>query len=78
MCCAEDNNLNIYYQDTDSMHIVYDQVPILAEGFKNKYNRELIGEELGQFHVDFEMEGAKEGAEIYSIESYVLIEKNLF
>ena len=36
MCTAEDNNLNIYYQDTDSMRIVYDQVPILADCFKKE------------------------------------------
>ena len=29
MCLAEDLGLNIYYQDTDSMHINYEEVEIL-------------------------------------------------
>ena len=78
MCCAEDNNLNIFYQDTDSMHIVQDQVPILAERFQEDYDRELIGEDLGQFHIDFEMEGAKKNADIYSVESYFLGKKTYY
>ena len=58
MCLAEDNDLSIYYQDTDSMHIVYDEVNILAELFNKKYNRELLGKKLGQFHIDFSLKGA--------------------
>ena len=58
MCLAEDNNLNIYYQDTDSIHIQDKDIKILQQKFKQKYKRELIGEELGQFHSDFELHGA--------------------
>jgi hypothetical protein len=54
MCLAEDNDLNIYYQDTDSMHIDDDDIKILTSKFKEKYNRDLIGEDMGQFHSDFE------------------------
>ena len=54
MCLAEDNNINIYYQDTDSMHIEADKLQQLAEAFKVKYNRELIGDAMGQFHDDFD------------------------
>lgn len=54
MCLAEDNECNIYYQDTDSMHIEDDKIEKLSDKFKEKYNRELIGESLGQFHNDFE------------------------
>ena len=54
MCTAEDNGINIYYQDTDSMHIEYDKLPLLTEAFKAKYNRELIGDQLGNFHNDFD------------------------
>jgi len=69
---AEDNNIKIYYQDTDSMHIVDNKVEKLSELFKEKYNRELIGKNLGQFHCDFEMEGCKN---IVSVESYFLGKK---
>lgn len=53
MCTAEDMGINIYYQDTDSMHIENDKIDLLAEEFKKKYGRDLIGKKLGQFHNDF-------------------------
>ena len=53
MCLAFDIGCHIYYQDTDSMHIETEDLPRLAEAFKQKYNRELIGTDLGQFHNDF-------------------------
>jgi hypothetical protein len=55
MCLAEDNNIPIFYQDTDSMHMYQDEIKLLGELFEDKYGRELIGEELGQFHSDFEI-----------------------
>ena len=54
MCLAEDLDIEIYYQDTDSMHIENDKIELLSNEFKKKYNRELIGKKLGQFHSDFE------------------------
>jgi hypothetical protein len=55
MCLAEDMSINIYYQDTDSMHIEHDKVEALGDAFKEKYGRELIGENiLGRFHCDFD------------------------
>jgi len=56
MCLAEYNNLDIYYQDTDSMHIKHKDIKLLAEKFKETYGRELIGKGMGQFHTDFESE----------------------
>jgi DNA polymerase III epsilon subunit-like protein len=58
ICIAEDNNLEIYYQDTDSIHIEDQDIKILSSLFKNKYNKELIGNDLGQFHSDFSLNGA--------------------
>lgn len=58
MCLGEDLNLNMYYQDTDSIHIDNHSVPILAEEFKKKYNKDLIGKGMGQFHTDFDMDNA--------------------
>ena len=53
MCLAEDNQMKIYYQDTDSMHIEDRHIKPLSELYKTKYNRELIGKDMGQFHSDF-------------------------
>jgi hypothetical protein len=57
MNLAEDNNLKIYYQDTDSMHIEEQDIEILQRKFNEKYNRELIGKGMGQFHSDFDLKG---------------------
>ena len=54
MCTAEQANIDIYYQDTDSIHIKEEDLPLLADRFNEKYNRELIGSNLGQFHSDFD------------------------
>ena len=70
MALAEDEGLKIWYQDTYSMHINYEEVEILAATFRKKYNRELIGEDMLQFHIDFDLDGACGG--IYSTESYFL------
>lgn len=53
MCLAEDLGIKLYYQDTDSMHIEENKIKMLADAFKNKYHRELIGSAMGQFHSDF-------------------------
>lgn len=59
ICTAEDNGIFIYYQDTDSMLLKHEDVPKLADAFKASYGRDLIGANLGQFHSDFEIGGAK-------------------
>ena len=63
MTLAEDEGQRIYYQDTDSMHIYNEHVPLLADSFRQKYGRELIGKQMGQFHIDFDLEGC---TDIYS------------
>jgi len=54
MCLSEDNNLNIYYQDTDSMHIEDNDIKKLNYLYQETYGRELIGKNMGQFHSDFD------------------------
>ena len=54
MCTAEDINIKIYYQDTDSMHIQKFKIDDLAKEYNKRYGRELIGKNLGQFHNDFD------------------------
>ncbi|KUF76487.1 hypothetical protein AM587_10004824 [Phytophthora nicotianae] len=74
MCLAEDIDAKIWYQDTDSMHIDYYGVKRLSDAFKLKYNKELIGKQMGQFHVDFELEESK--GNIYAKESIFLGKKS--
>jgi len=57
MCTAEDIGIDIMYQDTDSMHLYKDDLEPLREEFRNRYNRELIGSSMGQFHSDFALVG---------------------
>ena len=54
MCLANQKGLEVYYQDTDSLHIKEEDVPKLQQHFKEAYGRELIGKNLCQFHCDFE------------------------
>ena len=54
------NNKIVYYRDTDSLHILEKDVNLIAEKFKQKYNRNLIGNEMGQFHCDFNFNINKE------------------
>ena len=51
---AEDLGINVYYQDTDSIHIENDKIELLEREFKKKYGRNLRGGELDQFHPDFD------------------------
>ena len=73
MCLAEDKELKIFYQDTDSLHMDYDDVAILKKEFTDKYGRELDGKKLGQFHIDFDLHD-KDGNECNN----VYAEKSIF
>jgi hypothetical protein len=75
MCLAQDVVPNsIFYQDTDSMHIKESSLPVLEKAFKEKYGRELIGDELGQFHSDFCSRDKKENVEC-AHESFFIAKK---
>ena len=67
MCLAEDNDIDLYYQDTDSMHLRDEHIPILSKVFKDTYGRELIGKGLGQFHSDFDLPGCSDIVAVKSI-----------
>jgi hypothetical protein len=67
ICLAEDLKMNIYYQDTDSMHIDNKSIDTLATEFKLKNNRDLIGKGMGQFHSDFDMKGCEDVIAVKSI-----------
>ena len=46
ICLANDNNINVYYTDTDSIHIDEAGVEVLAEKFEEKYDKKLIGKNV--------------------------------
>ena len=59
LATAEDIGVKAFYTDTDSMMLQKSGVAKLREEYKNKYGRELIGKNLGEFSSDFEMAGCK-------------------
>jgi len=69
---AEDLNIEIYYQATDSMHIDDSKLDLLQSEYRKKYNRELLGNQLGQFHGDFKpsSKNVKPDGKILATESY--------
>ena len=71
--CADECDIQGFYQDADSTHLNYDDVPKIVNRYKDKYGSELVGDDLGSFHVDFELYGAT--SEIYAVESLFLGKK---
>jgi hypothetical protein len=71
---ANDMGLPIYYTDTDSLHCRFDDVPILEAEFKRRYNRDLSGSQLGQFHIDFDLKDSM--GDVYAIKSIFLGKKS--
>ena len=74
MCLAFDEGCRIFYQDTDSMHIMLEDLPKLEQAFNQKYGKELIGSNLGQFHSDFVSDDGRDDVE-YSLHSIFLMKK---
>jgi len=77
ICLSEDLNLTALYLDTDSCHISYQDVAVLEKEYMKKYNRELTGKRLGQFHIDFDLEDedGNDCKDIYSYKSIFLGKK---
>ena len=74
MCLAYDIGCKIFYQDTDSMHIVKEDLERLEHAFEEKYHRPLKGTNLGQFHTDFASFTGREDVQ-HAIESIFLMKK---
>lgn len=74
MDTASTNDINIYYQDTDSMHIDDDKINKLAELYDAKYNKCLVGKNLGQFHSDFKHQNGK-AKDVVAVKSVFLGKK---
>jgi hypothetical protein len=68
MCLAEDNGIEMYYQDTDSLRLPYDKIGLLTQLFKEKYGRELIENRFGQFQSDYPE--ISNGFETYGIKGW--------
>jgi hypothetical protein len=73
MCLAEDLDIELFYQDTDSMHIYEEDIKTLAEKYEKVYKRVLIGKGMGQFHSDFDSNIIK--TDIHATESIFLGKK---
>jgi hypothetical protein len=56
MCLGEDLKIDMFYQDTDSIHLYDKDIDTLRNAYNEKYGRELIGKNMGQFHSDFDGE----------------------
>jgi hypothetical protein len=67
MCLAEDNSIPLFYQDTDSIHMLDKDIVKLTQCFSEKYQRTLLGKKLGQFHSDFKLDGCTDVVAIKSI-----------
>ena len=67
MCLAEDIGINIYYTDTDSIHIPSRDIPKLENKFERVYGRKLEGKGLGNFHTDFDFSGHDDVVAVESI-----------
>lgn len=67
--CMETVNSPMYYTDTDSIHLPQKDIPAIAEIYNERYGKELIGKNLGQFHTDFSMSGCRD---VYSVKSVFL------
>ena len=71
--CADDCAIKIYYQGTGSIHLNYGGVDKSGNRYRDKYGSELVGEDLGNFHIDFSVD--KANSDIYAIESLFLGKK---
>ena len=74
MDIASSNNIDIYYQDTDSMHLKDKDINLLEDLYFKTYNRQLQGKQLGQFHSDFNHKN-KNCKNVVSIKSIFLEKK---
>lgn len=67
----------IFYTDTDSFHIRKDLLALLETTYYDRYGKSLAGNELTQFHVDFDTPSNFEEGEtvVGAVESYFIMKK---
>ena len=72
---GEQNSIKVYYQDTDSMHICQSKLETLENLYYDKFEKELVGFKMGQFHSDFELFGSVK--EVIS-EKFIMLGKKFY
>lgn len=70
---AEENDINIYYTDTDSMHLDLEKINLLKEKYFERYQKNLINNELLGFKQDFGKDA--QGNELYATKCVFLGKK---
>jgi hypothetical protein len=70
---AEDNDIDIYYTDTDSMHLKVEHIKVLEQKYKELFNKELINNDLLGFKQDFGKD--KNGNELYATKAVFIGKK---
>lgn len=73
---ANDFKIPILYTDTDSIHMFDKDVDTLSKLFKARYERELVGSKMLQFHCDFKRRNL-EGPKIWS-KKFIAIDKKIY
>lgn len=53
ICLAEECGFDVYYTDTDSLHLDLKNIKKLEKAYKETYGKDLIGGKLTQFQYDF-------------------------
>jgi hypothetical protein len=79
MCCAEDIGVKIFYQDTDSVHMRFEDVAKVEEAYFKKYGLVLDGSALGNFHIDLESDAIDKRAKELNLKEgkdYDLVSQN--
>ncbi len=64
----------VFYIDTDSLHLDIEKIDKICSNYKELYNKELIGKQLGQFSNDFDFK-VDSGTDPVAIECYYVGKK---
>lgn len=75
ICLGEDYGADIYYQDTDSMHMTRNDWELIKNLYNQKYNTNIEGKKLLQFSSDFNSNKLTSGYEIFSVQSIIIDKK---
>lgn len=60
MDVCNEQKINCYYQDTDSIHVEASKINLLNEEFKRIYNYYILGTTLGKLQHDFKLENCRD------------------
>lgn len=75
MDLANDMKINVFYQDTDSMFLEHERIPELETEYKQKYGRDLMGDDLQNLQYDFKLSGVSDKKKIVGTSMIVLGKK---